>query len=184
MMEPPESEGLTESVTVQSAEEIPIMRDQPVKKPRRVAKLKNRVNDKVTNQKVVKSKASTDVMTLGKVSRPNEVREGDGATHSGRLKENQMPPMLIAGLISAASKVRKNKRTFGLHQIGNGGHQPMWIRWIRRHIMAKIKLMGQLDVVEYSRITVPELVHMSDPATGGYVEMVKARNSARGHLMA
>ena len=59
----------------------------------------------------------------------------------------------------------------------------MWIRWIGRHIKAKIKLVGQLDVVEYSRITVSELVHMSDPA-GGYVEMVKARNSARGHLMA
>ena len=29
----------------------------------------------------------------------------------------------------------------------------------------------------------PELVHMGDPA-GGYVEMLKARNSARGHLMA
>ena len=138
MIEPTESDGLTESVTLQSAEESPIMRDQPVKKTKKglkktesmVAKLKNRVNDKVTNQKVVKSKASTVVMTLGKVSRPNEVREGDGATHSGRLKENQVPPMLIAGLISAASKVRKTERTFGLHQIGNGGHQPMWIRRI------------------------------------------------------
>ena len=29
----------------------------------------------------------------------------------------------------------------------------------------------------------PESVHMGDPA-GGYVEMLKARNSARGHLMA
>ena len=49
--------------------------------------------------------------------------------------------------------------------------------------MAKLKLEGQLDVVEYSRVTVPESVHMGDPA-GGYVEMLKARNSARGHLMA
>ena len=45
-----------------------------------------------------------------------------------------------------------------------------------------MKLEGQLDVVEYSRITVPESVHMSDPAVG-YMEMVKARNSARGPLM-
>ena len=29
----------------------------------------------------------------------------------------------------------------------------------------------------------PESVHIGDPA-GGYVEMLKARNSARGHLMA
>ena len=46
-----------------------------------------------------------------------------------------------------------------------------------------MKLKGQLDVLEYSRINVPELVHMVDPA-GGYVEMLKAGNSARGYLMA
>ena len=38
-------------------------------------------------------------------------------------------------------------------------------------------------MVEYIRITVPESVHMGDPA-GSYMEMVRARNSARGHLMA
>ena len=38
-------------------------------------------------------------------------------------------------------------------------------------------------MVEYSRITIPDSVHMGDPA-GGYVEMLKARNLARGHLMA
>ena len=49
--------------------------------------------------------------------------------------------------------------------------------------ISKINLEGQLDVVEYSSITVPESVHTGDPA-GGYMDMVKARNSARGHLMA
>ena len=49
--------------------------------------------------------------------------------------------------------------------------------------MAKLKLEGQLDVVEYSRVTVPESVDMGDPA-GSYGEKLKARNSARGHLMA
>ena len=38
-------------------------------------------------------------------------------------------------------------------------------------------------MVENSLITVPDSVHMEDPA-GGYVEMVKARNSARGHFVA
>ena len=38
-------------------------------------------------------------------------------------------------------------------------------------------------MVEYSRITVPDSVHMGDPA-GGSVEMLKARNSARVYLMA
>ena len=46
-----------------------------------------------------------------------------------------------------------------------------------------MKLEGQLDLVEYSRITVTDSVHVGDPA-GGYVEMMKARKSARGHLMA
>ena len=49
--------------------------------------------------------------------------------------------------------------------------------------MARMKLEGQLDMVEYNRITVPDSVQMGDPA-GGYVEMLKARNSERGHLMA
>ena len=49
--------------------------------------------------------------------------------------------------------------------------------------MAWMKLEGQLGIVEYSRITVPDSVHMGDPA-GGYIEMLKAKNSARGHLTA
>ena len=38
-------------------------------------------------------------------------------------------------------------------------------------------------MVEYKCITVPESVHIGDPA-GHYMELVMARNSARGHLMA
>ena len=52
----------------------------------------------------------------------------------------------------------------------------------RKNIM-KMKLEGQLGVNMYSRIIVPESVHLGDPA-GGYVEMLKARKSARGYLMA
>ena len=59
-----------------------------------------------------------------------------------------------------------------ISQCGSGGlkdYRPS------RTNMAKLKLEGQLDVVEYSRVTVPESVQMGDPA-GGYVEMLKARN--------
>ena len=99
-----------------------------------------------------------------------------------------MPPMLLAGLISTASKARKNERTLAdtrlemevISQCGSGGLEGF--KSSRTNI-AKMKLEGQLDVVEYSRITVPESVHMGDPV-GGYVEILKARNSARGHLMA
>ena len=38
-------------------------------------------------------------------------------------------------------------------------------------------------MVEYSRFTIFDSVHVGDPS-GSYVEMLKARNSARGYLMA
>ena len=57
MVESTESDGLTESVTEESAEESPIMRDQPIRRTKKglrkyksmVRKVKERVNDKVTN---------------------------------------------------------------------------------------------------------------------------------------
>ena len=51
-----------------------------------------------------------------------------------------------------------------------------------RKNLARMKLEGHIDGVEYSPITVPDAIHMGDPA-GGYVEMLMARNSARRHLM-
>ena len=172
MMEFTESDGLTQSVTEESAEESPIMRDEPIKRARKglrkykslVRKLKNRVNDKVTNPKIAKSKAATVVKPLAKVSLPNEVGQVDSVTHGGREKESQAPPMEMEVISQCGSGVLED-------------YKPS------RTNLAEIKLEGQLDVVGYSRITVPESVHMGDPA-GGCMEMVKARNSARGHLMA
>ena len=126
--------------------------------------------------------------SLAKVSRPNENGQGDCAALGGGEKENLIPPMLLAGLISTASKSRKSLRTLAdtklemevISQCGSGGlddYKPS------RTNMARMRLEGQLDVVEYSRITVPDSVHMWDPA-GGYVEMFKAGNSGRRHLMA
>ena len=190
-----ESDCLTESVMKESAEESPIMRSQPVRRAWKrlkkyksmVRKLKERVNDKVTNPKIVNSKTTTVVMSLAKVSRPNETGQGDA--QGGREKENQVPPMLLAGLISStAPKVKRNERTLAdirlemevISQCRSGGFDDYKSS---RTIMTKVKLEGQLDVVEYSRFTRPESVHMGDPA-GSYLEMVKERNTARGHLMA
>ena len=100
MMESTESDVMTESVTEESAEESPIMQGRPVRRARKglkkyksMRKLKERVNDKVTNPKVVKSKTTTVVMTLAKVSHPSEAGQGDA--QGGREKENQVPPMLL-----------------------------------------------------------------------------------------
>ena len=106
----------------------------------------------------------------------------------GGEKENLIPPMFLAGLTTTATRSKKNARTLAdtklemevISQCGSGGlddYRPS------RTNMARMRLEGQHDVVEYSRITVPDSVHMGDPA-GGYVEMMKARNSVRGHLMA
>ena len=140
------------------------------------------------NQRVVKSKASAVVAPLTNAGRSGESGQGDGATLTGGEKENLIPPMLLAGLTTTAKKSKKTARTLAdtkldmeiISQCGSGG--PEDYRPSRTN-MAKMKLEGQLDVVEYNRVTVPESVHMGDPAEG-YVESLKARNSVRGHLMA
>ena len=149
MVESTECDGLTED----SAEESPIMRDQPIRRAKKglrkyksmVRKLKERVNDKVTNPKVVKSKAATVVISLAKVYRPSEFGQGGGVRRGGRENENQVPPMLLAGLISTASKAKKSERTLAdtrlemevISQCGSGGleeYKPS------RTNMAKLKL--------------------------------------------
>ena len=140
------------------------------------------------NQRVVRSKANTVLASLAGVAHLRESGQGDGAVLAGGEKENLIPPMLLAGLTTTAARSKKNARTLAdtklemevISQCGSGGlddYKPS------RTNMARMRLEGQLDVVEYSRITVPDSIHMGDPA-GGYVEMLKARNSARGHLMA
>ena len=126
--------------------------------------------------------------SLAGVAHLSESGQRDGAMLAGGEKENLIPPMLLAGLTTKATRSKKSARTLAdtklemevISQCGSGGlddYKPS------RTNMARMRLEGQLDVVEYSRITVPDSVHMGDPA-GGYVEMLKARNSARGRLMA
>ena len=150
-------------------------------------RLKGKTGSRAVNQRVVWSKANTVVASLAGVAHLRESGQGDGAMLAGGEKENLIPPMLLAGLTTTAARSKKNSRTLAdtklemevMSQCGSGGlddYKPS------RTNMARMRLEGQLDVVEYSRITVPDSIHMGDPA-GGYVEMLKARNSARGHLM-
>ena len=95
--------------------------------------------------------------------------------------------MLLVGLTTTATRSKKIAQTLAdtklemevISHCESGGfddYKPL------RTNMARMKLEGQLDVVEYRRITVPDSVHVENPA-GAYVEMLKATNSARGHLM-
>ena len=184
-----ESDVLTESVTEESADDQQVAKKLPVRRARKgLKRLKGKTGIRAVNPRVVKSKASAVVTSLTSAGRSGESGQGDGATLTGGEKENLIPPMLLAGLTTTAVRSKKTARTLAdtklemeiISQCGSGGledYRPS------RTNMAKLELEGQLDVVEYSRVTVPESVHMGDPA-GGYVEMLKARNSARGHLVA
>ena len=184
-----ESDVLTESVTEDSADDQQITRKLPVRGAKKgLKRLKGKTGSQAVNQKVVKSKASTVVASLARVARSGESGQGDGATLAGGEKENLIPPMLLAGLTTTATKSKKSARTLAdtklemevISQCGSGGldgYKPSQTN------MAWMKLKGQLDVVQYSRITVPGSVDVGDPA-GGYVEMLKGKNSARRHLMA
>ena len=184
-----ESDVLTESVTEDSADDQQITRKLPIRRAEKgLKRLKGKTGSRAVNQKVVRSKASTVVVFLAGVANLSESGQGDGAMLAGGEKENLIPPMLLAGLTTTATRSKKNAPTLAdtklemevTSQCGSGGlddYKPS------RTNMARTRLEGQLDVVECSRITVPDSVHMGDPA-GGYVEMLKARNSARGRLMA
>ena len=184
-----ESDVLTESVTEDSADDQQVAKKLPVRRARKgLKRLKGKTGSRAMNPRVVKSRASAVVTSLTSAGRSGESGQGDTATLTGGEKENLIPPMLLAGLTTTAVRSKKTARTLAdtklemeiISQCGSGGLEDY--RPSRTNI-AKLKLEGQLDVVEYSRVTVPESVHMGDPA-GGYVEMLKARNSARGHLMA
>ena len=126
-------------------------------------------------------------MSLAKVSRPAENGQGNRVVPNGGEKENLIPPLWLVGSISTALKLKKSKRTLAdaklevkvISQCGSLGLDDCKPS---RTNMTGRKLEGQIDVVEYCRIEKPDLVHMGDPG-GGYVEMIKAKNSARGHLM-
>ena len=110
MMESTESDGLTESVKKESAEELPIMRGRPVRRAAKrelrkyksmVRKLKERVNDKTTNPKVVKSKATTVVMSLAKLSPcPNERSWARGRCHARRQGKGEPSATDVTGGIN------------------------------------------------------------------------------------
>ena len=164
-----ESDVLTESVTEDSADDQQITRKIPVRRAKKgLKRLKGKTGSRAVNQKVVRSKASTVVASLAGVAHSSKSGQGDGAMLAGGEKENLIPPMLLAGLTITATRSKKNARTLAdtklemevNSQCGSGGidvYKPS------RTNMARKKLEGQLDMVEYSRITVPDSVHMGDP---------------------
>ena len=183
------SDVLTESVTEDSANDQQITRNLPVRRAKKRAeavKGKDRKQSREPESGEVKSQHSGGLLGRSSLFKRKLARRWCDACR-GRKREHDNP-MLLAGLTTTATRSKKNARALVdtklemevISQCGSGGlddYKPS------RTSMARMKLEGQLDVVEYSRMTVPDSVHMGDPA-GRYVEMLKARNPARGHLMA
>ena len=111
LMSSVESDVLTESVTEDSADDQQITRKLPVRRAKKgLKRLKRKKENKTVNRKVVKSKASAVVASLAREARPSENGQGDAATLAGGEKENLIPPMLLAGLTTTATRSKKNAR--------------------------------------------------------------------------
>ena len=99
-----------------------------------------------------------------------------------------VPPNLMAGIKSVSYKTKRSDRTLTgatlemeiLSQCGE-----ITLKDFRSSPMnyGKGSVVGQLDPVEYNRLTVSKTVSIDEPA-GGYMEMLEYRNPARGHLIA
>ena len=80
--------------------------------------------------------------------------------------------MLLAGLTSTATKSKKNARTLAdtkleLEVISQCGSEGLGDYKSSGTNMTRMKHEGQLGVVEYSRITVPDSVHMGEGSRRG-----------------
>ena len=142
-----ESDVLTESVTEDSADDQQVTKKIPVRRARKgLKRLKGKTGSRAVNQRVAKSKASAVVASLTSAGRSGESGQGDGATLTGGEKENLIPPMLLAGLTTTARTLADTKLEMEIiSQCGSGGlddYRPS------RTNIAKMKLEGQLDVVE------------------------------------
>ena len=120
------------SVTDDSSDDYAITKRQPVKGAKKgLKRLKSKVGSTTVNSRMIKSKTNAAVTSLAKVSHPNENGQGYRAAPSGGEKENLIPPMLLAGLISTASKSRKSVQTLldTKLEMEYGSHQPVRIWW-------------------------------------------------------
>ena len=97
-----------------------------------------------------------------------------------------VPLILMAGLRSASCKTKKSDRTLTGDTLeieipsqcsALGDFKPSCMKQEKRSVVR------QLTTVEHNRLTVSDTVSINEPA-GGYMEMMKNRNSARVHLIA
>ena len=99
-----------------------------------------------------------------------------------------VPPILMAGIKSTGYKSNRSDRTLTgatleIEILSQCGESTMKDFKPSPMNHGKGSVVGQLIPEEYNRLTLSETVSI-DKLTGGYMEMLEYRNSARGHLMA
>ena len=164
----------------------------------RINEKKMKLGSKVTLRKAgktrVDSKISMKAVNSAKRKRVGEAMDmGQGddrlpGTNRMLTDVAMVPPILMAGLKSASYKTKRSDRTLTeatlemeiLSQCGEStlkDFKPSPMNHGKRSVV------GQLDPVEYNRLTVSEAVSIDEPA-GGYMELLEYKNSAREHLIA
>ena len=150
--------------------------------PRRVGKTKvdSEISMKAVNS--AKRKRVEEVMDLG---------QGDyqlPGTDKMLTDIAMVSPILMAGIKSTGYKSKRSDRTLTgatlemeiLSQCGESTMKDFKPSSINH---GKGSVAGELIPVEYNRLTVSETVSIDEP-TGGYMEMLEYRKSARGYVMA
>ena len=150
--------------------------------PRRVGKTKvdSEIPMKAVNS--AKRKRVEEVMDLG---------QGDyqlPGTDKMLTDIAMVPPILMAGIKSTGYKSKRSDRTLTgatleMEILSQCGENTMKDFKPSPMNHGKGSVAGQLVPVEHNRLTVSETVSIDEP-TGGYMEMLEYRNSARGYVMA
>ena len=99
-----------------------------------------------------------------------------------------VPPILMAGIKSTGYKSKRSDRsltraTLKMEKLSQCGESTMKDFKPSPMNHGKGSVVGQLVPVEYNRLTLSETVSKGE-TSGGYMEMLEYRNSARGYLMA
>ena len=160
--------------------------------------MKMKLGSRVMPRRIGKTKVDSEIsMKAGNSAKRKRVEEvmdlGQGdyqLSGTDRILTDiaMVPPILMAGLKSTGYKSKRSDRTLTgatleMEILSQCGESKM--RDFKSSPMnhGKGSVAGQLTPVEYNRLTVSETVSIDEP-TGGYMEMLEYRNSARGYVVA
>ena len=164
----------------------------------KINEMKMKLGSRVMPMRVGKTKVDSEISMKAvnsakrkRVEEAMDLGQGDyqlPATNRMLTDVAMVPPILMAGIKSTGYKSRRSDRTLTgatlemeiLSQCGDNTVKDFKPSPMNH---GKGSVAGQLVPVDYNRLTVSETVSIDEP-TGGYMEMLEYRNSARGYVMA